>query len=315
MVALERYITTVETSKHRFFTFLDKRILPDNMLVNIASEDSFILGILSSRIHVIWALRAGGRLGVGNDPRYNKTKCFETFPFPAANEADMKTIRELAEQIDAHRKRQQATHPKLTLTNCYNVLEKLRGEQPLTAKEKQTHEQGLVAVLRELHDELDCAVFTAYGWSDLADELVGLPGATTPLPDKPDAQAATEETLLCRLLELNIERSHEEAQGQVRWLRPEFQHPTGTQADIGLVQKADQPKAAIGAKKPAWPKALPEQIGAIQMALQTTPSSAEQLARRFSRAPTKRVAELLDTLVTLGQARQTNNGRYISTRD
>jgi len=35
-------------------------------------------------------------------------------------------IRDLAEQLDAHRKRQQALHPDLTLTGMYNVLEKLR---------------------------------------------------------------------------------------------------------------------------------------------------------------------------------------------
>ena len=35
-------------------------------------------------------------------------------------------IATLAEQIDAHRKRQQQLHPGLTLTNCYNVLERLR---------------------------------------------------------------------------------------------------------------------------------------------------------------------------------------------
>ena len=31
-----------------------------------------------------------------------------------------------AEQLDAHRKRQQAQHPKLTMTGMYNVLEQLR---------------------------------------------------------------------------------------------------------------------------------------------------------------------------------------------
>ncbi len=79
-------VPTVETSKHRFFVFLDASILPDNMLVNIASSDAFVLGILSSRIHVTWALAAGGRLGYGNDPRYNKTRCFEPFPFPDASD-------------------------------------------------------------------------------------------------------------------------------------------------------------------------------------------------------------------------------------
>jgi type II restriction/modification system DNA methylase subunit YeeA len=43
---------------------------------------SYTFGILSSRFHVLWATALGGRLGVGNDPVYNSTRCFETFPFP-----------------------------------------------------------------------------------------------------------------------------------------------------------------------------------------------------------------------------------------
>src|SRR6185437_14950022 len=43
---LSRYIATVETAKHRVFVFLDASILPDNMLVNIASDDAFHLGVL-----------------------------------------------------------------------------------------------------------------------------------------------------------------------------------------------------------------------------------------------------------------------------
>ncbi|WP_294258216.1 type IIL restriction-modification enzyme MmeI [Propionivibrio sp.] len=83
LVGLPRFIATVETAKHRTFQFLDASIAPDNMLVCIASADAFHLGVLSSHIHVVWALAAGGRLGVGNDPRFNKSRCFEPFPFPA----------------------------------------------------------------------------------------------------------------------------------------------------------------------------------------------------------------------------------------
>ncbi|RYF85523.1 MAG: class I SAM-dependent DNA methyltransferase, partial [Chitinophagaceae bacterium] len=143
---LNRYVATVETSKHRFFTFLEKAILPDNMLVAIAVEDAFHLGILSSRFHIYWALATGSDLG-GNTPRYNKTRCFETFPFPAATEPQKANIRSLAEQLDAHRKKQQAQHPTLTITDMYNVLEKLRAGQPLSAKEQKTHEQGLISIL------------------------------------------------------------------------------------------------------------------------------------------------------------------------
>ena len=82
LAGLPRYIVTVETSKHRYFVFLDAEILPDNKLVNIALDDAYFLGVLSSDIHVKWSLAAGSWLGVGNDSVYVKTRCFETFPFP-----------------------------------------------------------------------------------------------------------------------------------------------------------------------------------------------------------------------------------------
>ncbi|MCB0233155.1 MAG: class I SAM-dependent DNA methyltransferase, partial [Anaerolineae bacterium] len=200
---LSRYIATVETSKHRFFVFLDASILPDNMLVNIALDEAWFLGVLSSRVHVTWALGAGGRLGVGNDPRYNKTRCFEPFPFPAASDEQKARIRAIAEELDAHRKRQQALHPKLTLTDMYNVQEKLCAGQPLTGKDKAVHEQGLVSVLRQLHDDLDAAVFDAYGWP----------------------VTLSDEQILERLVALNAERAAEEERGIIRWLRPEYQAP------------------------------------------------------------------------------------------
>ena len=80
VAGLNRYVATVETSKYRFFTFLDNTIAPDNMLVCIATADAWHLGILSSVVHVNWALAAGGTLE--DRPRYNKTLCFDPFPFP-----------------------------------------------------------------------------------------------------------------------------------------------------------------------------------------------------------------------------------------
>ena len=134
----------------------------------------------------------------------------------------------MAEQLDTHRKRQQEQNPDLTMTGMYNVLEKLYREEPLTTKEKQIHEQGLVSVLGELHDDLDRAVFAAYGWDDLKEKLVGRPGATTPWPEKPEDQQEAEEQLLQRLVDLNHQRAAEEAQGKIRWLRPEYQAPEET---------------------------------------------------------------------------------------
>ncbi|MBZ0223020.1 MAG: class I SAM-dependent DNA methyltransferase [Dokdonella sp.] len=165
---LDRYIATPMTARHRMFLSFDVGSVPDQGLVPIALSDGAMLGVLSSLVHVSWALATGGRLGVGNDPRYNNSRCFDPFPFPAASDAQCARIRALGEQIDAHRKRQQVAHPALTLTGVYNVLEKLRRGEALGAKERIIHEQGLVSVLRQLHDELDLAVLDAYGWSDLA---------------------------------------------------------------------------------------------------------------------------------------------------
>ena len=49
LVDLPRYIATVETAKHRVFQFLDAAIAPDNMLICIALDDAYPLGVLSSR--------------------------------------------------------------------------------------------------------------------------------------------------------------------------------------------------------------------------------------------------------------------------
>jgi hypothetical protein len=177
LAGLPRYIATVETAKHRFFQFLDASVLPDNKLICIAYDDAYVLGVLSSRIHVAWAVTAGSHPGVGNDPVYVKTRSFETFPFPAATEAQKARIRDLAERLDAHRKRQLARHPTLTMTDLYNVLEAVRAGEALTAKQRAIHEQGLVTVLRQLHDELDAAVADAYGWQGPEHRCTGCAGS------------------------------------------------------------------------------------------------------------------------------------------
>ncbi|WP_205755123.1 class I SAM-dependent DNA methyltransferase [Azotobacter chroococcum] len=167
--ALDRYIMTSEVSKHRFFSFAPTAgTLADGSLAVVASRDGLVLGVLSSRLHILWALNLGGRMGMGNDARWQNGPCFENFPFPDTTPEQQSGIRELAEKLDTHRKRQQAQFPELTLTGIYNVLEKLRAGEELNAKEKLIHSQGLVSLLRELHDKLDRAVFAAYGWDDLA---------------------------------------------------------------------------------------------------------------------------------------------------
>ena len=290
LAPLQRYIATVETSKHRFFTFLDQDILPDNMLIAIASDDAFHLGVLSSNIHVIWALAAGGRLGIGNDPRYNKSRCFEPFPFPVPKEGYYKQcVRDLGERLDAHRKRQQELHPGLTLTGMYNVLEKLRSGEPLTPKDKLIHDQGLVSVLREIHDELDTAVLGAYGWDNL----------WTLLDPYPPCWQAFEQEVLARLVALNHERAAEEKRGLIRWLRPEFQAPaTAQQGEIGLGDDDTTP-AAAAAVILDWPAELPAQVAALRKLLPTVGQNPDSLAACFGRKSKKRTDQITGILATL----------------
>jgi hypothetical protein len=198
---LHRFIVTPETSKHRVFVFFDADTLPDNMLTAIAGEDALWLGVLSSRAHEVWSLNSGGTLE--DRPRYTKATCFDPFPFPTPTDAQAAAIRAIAEDLDAHRKRQQAAHPGLTLTGMYNVLAKLRSGEALTVKDQAIHKQGLCSVLKDLHDRLDAAVADAYGWP-------------VDLPD---------DELLTRLVALNHARAKEEASGTIRWLRPDFQAP------------------------------------------------------------------------------------------
>ena len=96
---------------------------------------------------------------------------------------------------------------------------------PLSAKEKDIHEAGLVSVLMDIHDDIDGAVFEAYGWVDLIPALVDKPEATMPSPYKTPAQEEAEEELLTRLIALNQKRVAEKRRGIVRWLRPDYQKP------------------------------------------------------------------------------------------
>ncbi|MHC1789527.1 class I SAM-dependent DNA methyltransferase [Solidesulfovibrio sp.] len=286
---LSRIIVTPETAKHRFFVFLDQGMVPDHKLVCTASEDAYYLGILSSRIHVVWALAAGGRLGVGNDPCYNSTRCFAPFPFPDPTPKLKQRIRELGERLDVHRKARQTEYPDLTLTGMYNVLETLRAEQTLNDKERDTHEKGLVTMLREIHDELDTAVAMAYGWP----------------ADLPEAE------ILARLVALNKTRAAEEQRDVVRWLRPEYQNPGGVAGETLPLAVAVTKKVVVALKAP-WPSTLPEQAQAIAatLAAQNEPATPAQVAKMFSRAKTARVTEILETLASLGQARRVGDNVY-----
>ncbi len=283
---LPKYIATVQTSKHAVFQFLPQEILPDATLIAICLDDAAHLAVLSSRHHVKWALASGGWLGVGNDPRYNHSRCFN--PFPDLIDDQRPRLRALGEDLDAHRKRQQAAHPKLTLTQMYNVLEKLRAGEAIEGKDREIYAQGLIGILKDLHDQIDACVAEAYGWP----------------------VSLSDEDILFRLVALNNERAEEEARGHIRWLRPDYQNPTGVQAEKGKTKDMDLGVTAKVEKAP-WPKTLPDQIAAVREALsEMGEATPEQVARRFMRGRAATVEPLMESLAALGQAERTEDERY-----
>ncbi len=339
---LDRFISTPETSKHRWFTFLDGSIRADNMLVNIGSSDAVFLGVLSSRLHAAWALRTGGWLGIGNDPRYSKSRCFDPFPFPDPPEPLKAEIRAVAEELDAFRKSRQAEHPKLTLTQMYNVLEKLKameaarsspsplwggargggasagldqggagtptsnsspqgggGFPALTPDDERIKEEGLILILKELHERLDRLVFQAYGWPD----------------------TLTDEEILERLVALNAERAREEAAGHVRWLRPDYQIPRFAKTTATKTGEMDlgEKVVAFDRSLPDFPKDRYEQPLAVEFLLLSAgrPMDAAELARGFKRGGKRieeRIEQVLTTLARYGRITAADGGRYAARR-
>lgn len=205
---LARYIGTALVSKHRIFIWLDRSMLPENVVIVVAREDDTTFGILHSRFHELWSLRMGTFLGKGNDPRYTPSTTFETFPFPEgltpdipadayADDPRAQAIAAAAARLDELREnwlnpadlvvrepevvpgypdrilpRDEAAAKELkkrTLTNLYNARPQW---------------------LANAHAALDEAVAEAYGWGD--DWRAGL---------------LTDDEILARLFRLNQERA------------------------------------------------------------------------------------------------------------
>lgn len=190
------------TSRYRWFTTEASIVLPDQSLVAIFLETWTDLGVLSSRLHEEWFIENCGWLGVGNDPKYNPTTVFDTFPFPDPSPAQRAAIAEIAEELDATRKLALAENDKLTMTGLYNLVAAIRDGTLSPDREAQAV-RARARIVAKLHDDLDGAVAAGYGWP----------------ADLPPAE------IVARLVALNAERAAEEKAGKVRWLRPDYQIP------------------------------------------------------------------------------------------
>jgi len=193
LAPIKRYIATPRVAKHRMFVWLDVSVLPDSRLYAIALEDDATFGVLSSRIHEVWALANASMHGVGNDPTYNAKSCFENFPFPGGVVAD--EIAAAAKKLNELRNNW-LNPPEWT--DWQRTPEEEKAGYPARPVAKSGHEADLKkrtltnlynlrpSWLDNAHKALDAAVANAYGWNDYTSEM----------PD---------EEILRRLLALNLE--------------------------------------------------------------------------------------------------------------
>lgn len=201
---ITRYIATTESTKHRVFQFLESTITPDHMIIGVSLDESYFLGCLSSKFHVAWTMAISSPLGVATKKqghRYNKSQIFDPFPFPDATPDQRDTIAELAEELDATRKAALAEVPGLSMTEIYNLREKLRARAPMNLAEQDRARAARAGIVNRLHEQIDEAVAAAYGWP----------------ADLPPSE------IVARLVALNAERAAEEKAGHIRWLRPDYQ--------------------------------------------------------------------------------------------
>ena len=189
---LPRYIATPRVAKHRLFVWSDVRICPDTRVVAIARDDDTAFGILHSRFHEAWSLKMCSWHGVGNDPTYNPTTIFQTFPFPEGLTPDIPaaeyagapraiTIAEAARRLVELRDRwlnppewvewvdePVAGYPKRAVPTAAAPLKEL-GRRTLTNLYNARPQW-----LDDAHAELDAAVAAAYGWTEDLSETSAL---------------------------------------------------------------------------------------------------------------------------------------------
>ena len=159
-------------------------------LVVFATDDTAMLALLSSAPHYWWAVSRASSMKA--DLRYTPSDVFETFPLPELT-ADM---RQLGDRLDTYRRSVMLAR-QTGLTKTYNLV-----------FDPTVHDEDIVE-LRRIHEAIDRATITAYGWDDLLDRLDhGFHPAGRDLRYTIGPWAQRE--ILDRLLELNHERYAEE---------------------------------------------------------------------------------------------------------
>ncbi|HYW21807.1 MAG TPA: DNA methyltransferase [Nodularia sp. (in: cyanobacteria)] len=155
---LSCYFVVPRHSKWFIFIPAEKKWLPGDSTTVMASDDFYILGIITSNVHRVWVKAQSSTLK--GDTRYTHNTCFETFPFPQTPDAKLvQQIRAKAEELHQYRT-QQMESKQWGITTLYNKLFNEPSSQ-----------------LYKLHEQLDKLVIQAYNFKtkdDILEKLLAL---------------------------------------------------------------------------------------------------------------------------------------------
>lgn len=186
--SMDRFVAMARVSKTLMPTFVEPKYEFSDKVITFFYDDYFHFAVLSSMAHWWWSITWGA--SVRNDPSYNPTDCFETFPQPPYSAA----VEAAGKALDDHRRPLMIANNE-GLTKTYNRVHNPNDDSPGIPR------------LRELHVALDYAVRDAYGWDDL-DLDHGFHETSQGIRYTIGPAARTE--VLDRLLELNHQRYAEE---------------------------------------------------------------------------------------------------------
>ena len=132
--------TSSERRKYIPMTIIDNSVILTNSMLMIQNGDLYLLGLMTSNVHMAWMRAVAGRLK--SDYRYSAKIVFNNFPWPKATDVQRRKIEQTAKNILDARKE----YPESTLANMY-------GEN-----------MYLYPLLLKAHQENDKAVMEAYGF-------------------------------------------------------------------------------------------------------------------------------------------------------
>jgi hypothetical protein len=206
---LERVLVVARVGQHGSFAFLPNNMVFSEQLVIFANERNSFFCTMQSRPHEIWARFFSSSMK--DDLRYAPSDCFETFPFPENWETNP-TLEAVGKTYCEYRAELMVRNNQ-GLTNTYNRFHDPDERDPDILR------------LRELHADMDRAVFDAYGWTDIPTDCEFLldyeeedddEDSSKRQKKKPWRYRWSEEVhdeVLARLLDLNQKRHEEEILG------------------------------------------------------------------------------------------------------